>query len=63
MKHVEVEIMKALHLIQNICFEHGASCGIECPFSTSDGHCLITDNYPNRWNINDEGCVIWKGLL
>ena len=49
------ELIKALHVIQDECKKHNGyqSC-VECPMSTQDGICLIRDENPDEWRINDK---------
>ena len=60
MKHSQEEILKALHIIQETCKEHG-SCS-PCPLGRT-GSCVMNDDCPEEWNINDNSVTVWKGLL
>ena len=63
MKHSPEKILKALHVIMDECCELDSDCDTRCPFKGDKGDCLITYNSPNNWTINDEGVIVWKGLL
>ena len=59
MKHSQEEILKALHVIKEVCDDFFGCVG--CPFERNE-ECLITDGPPD-WLINDEPPAMWKGLL
>lgn len=63
MKHAKEEILKALHVIKDTCKEN-VRCDDNCPFQNSE-RCLITDRQtsPDKWKINDDNVLKWKGLL
>ena len=60
MKHTREEILIALHVIQDTCKEHGG-CS-PCPLSRN-GTCVMNNDYPEEWNINDNCEMVWKGLF
>ena len=60
MKYSQEEILKALHVIKETCEEN--ECGDRCPFNGVNVGCLISDDAPIHWKINDPP-VRWKGLL
>lgn len=48
MKHTKQEILNALHVIKNTCYESyevvdGVSSCYKCPFSDCDGHCTFNE--------------------
>lgn len=60
------ELIEALHTIQDECERHqineyDSQC-LECPLSSDDGICIITDLTPDNWKINDEvqKALLWK---
>ena len=61
MKHTKEEILNALHVIKDEC-EENDDCSDGCPFEKNGG-CVIQDNYPVVWKINDGSPETWKGLL
>lgn len=52
MKHTKEEILNALHVIKDICDDETIDC-YNCPFSDSDGHCILTEQIPTAWDIKD----------
>lgn len=64
MKHTKSEILNALHVIKDTCYEKyeedgSGSCYL-CPFSDSDGHCILSEQSPMAWDINDD--EPWRAL-
>ena len=60
MKHTQEEILKALHIIKDVCEEH-VDCENTSPFYVDDECALNAD--PTGWEINDDSVSTWKGLL
>lgn len=59
MKHTREEILNALHVIKDTCYEsyekeYGVRYCYNCPFSDSDGHCILTEQIPMAWNIKED---------
>lgn len=59
MKHTKEEILNALHVIKDTCYEsrevvNGVISCCKCPFSDCDGRCVINKQSPLVWNIKDE---------
>lgn len=59
MKHTREEILKALHVIKDTCYESyqkkdGVCSCYECPFSDCDNHCVLAEQSPLSWDIKDE---------
>lgn len=59
MKHTKGEILNALHVIQDTCYEKyeerdGVCYCYNCPFSDSDGHCILTEQIPMAWDIKED---------
>lgn len=59
MKHTKEEILKALHVIQDTCYEsyqeeNGVCSCYECPFSDCDGHCILVEDSPMAWDIKED---------
>ena len=57
-----VELIKALHVIQQECMEHWNNEGCEkCPMhKKNQTGCSVVDAFPAKWKINDE---VQKALL
>lgn len=54
------EILKALHVLRGTCRKQYPECSY-CPFGDSGGHCIITEQYPQAWDIvKEEG--IWRAF-
>lgn len=59
MKHTKEEILNALHIIKETCYESyqvedGVRSCYKCPFSDCDGHCNFNEQFPLSWDIKDE---------
>lgn len=59
MKHTKEEILNALHVIKDTCYESyqkkdGVRSCYERPFSDCDGHCTFSEQFPLSWDIKDE---------
>ena len=59
MKHTKEEILNALHVIKDTCYESyevvdGVSSCYKCPFSDCDGHCTFNEQFPLAWDIKEE---------
>lgn len=59
MKHTKEEILKALHVIKDTCYESsqkkdGVFTCYECPFNDGDGHCIVNEQAPCVWNIKSD---------
>ena len=59
MKHSKEEILKALHIIKDTCYESyevkvGVSSCYKCPFSDLDGYCILAEQNPMSWDIKDD---------
>lgn len=59
MKHTHEEILKALHIIKDTCYESyevvdGVIPCYKCPFSDCDGHCVLAEQIPMAWDIKDD---------
>lgn len=54
------EIVKALNVIKKVCIEQ-KSCCMDCPFYSHNDGCYIINNYPDKWNIQDENDV-WRAF-
>lgn len=59
MEHTQEEILKALQIIKDTCHEKyeekdGVSSCYYCPFSDSDGHCILAEQAPMSWDIAEE---------
>lgn len=60
MKHTKQEILNALHVIKDTCYESrlqvvdGVSPCHHCPFSNCGGHCTFNEQFPLSWVIKDD---------
>lgn len=50
MKHTREEIITSLHIIKDTCSEFDC---VLCPFRSIDTSCIIQDEPPKDWDIND----------
>lgn len=57
MKHTKEEILNALHIIKDTCSEFDC---VLCPFRSIDTSCIIQDEPPKDWDINDNDT--WRAL-
>ena len=62
MKYSQEEILKALHIIKEVCEQCNADNEDLCPFCRDD-ECVINADIPSEWKINDDSITVWKGLL
>lgn len=53
------EILKALELIKGMCQKH-EYCN-ECPFGTQDDYCIIQEQMPEDWKLNDTESL-WRAF-
>lgn len=59
MKHTREEILNALHIIKDTCYERYQKetrlcfCH-KCPFSDGEGHCVLNEQSPLSWDIKDD---------
>ena len=65
MKHKKSEILNALHVIKDTCYEKyeerdGVGSCYNCPFSDVDGNCALAEQIPVSWDINDD--EPWRAL-
>lgn len=60
MKHTKEEILKALHIIKDICQDESTDCD-NCPFGNDEDLCRIKDRIPANWEINKEDSV-WRAF-
>ena len=58
MEHSKDEILQALKVIQDVCYIHNCK---DCPFADGAEVCLITDNNPSGWEI-DQSDPVWRAL-
>lgn len=59
MKHTREEILTALHIIKDTCYESsqkkdGVSSCYECPFSDGYNHCVFAEQAPYSWDIKED---------
>lgn len=59
MKHTREEIITALHIIKDTCYEKyeeidGVYSCYNCPFSDSDSYCILNEQIPVSWDIKDD---------
>lgn len=59
MKHTKQEILNALHVIKDTCYESyevvdGVSSCYKCPFCDFDGYCTFNEQFPLSWDIKDD---------
>lgn len=61
MKYSRRRILKALHIIQDVCARHPCNT---CPFSGTDkdgAYCLLSVDRPIRWEIGEKESD-WRAL-
>ena len=54
MKYSRRRILKALHIIQDVCARHPCNT---CPFGGTDkdgAYCLLSEDRPIRWEIGEK---------
>lgn len=59
MEHTREEILKALHIIKNVC-EESKDCE-KCPFRYGFDDCCITMGRPDDWEMPNENTP-WKAF-
>lgn len=62
MKHTQEEIINALNVIKDTCsnVSNIQDCWL-CPLSDRDGHCIITEQSPQAWDIVREE-EVWRAF-
>jgi len=64
----DIQILDCLASIKNICERQKGGndypiCD-DCPFfSCRSGTCLILEDNPCDWDLNDDSAIIWRALL
>lgn len=54
------KLIEALQVIKDTCDKNNV-CE-QCPLAESNGNCLVCDNQPCDWKINDDNKV-WRALV
>ena len=60
MKHTKQEILDALKVISDECYEAGGECE-KCPFRV-DSTCMIANSNPECWEIKEDTEDDWKAF-
>ncbi len=65
----DYKIIECLTVIKHVCKQHFIygndypGC-VDCPFfSDRLGECLIREDYPHNWVLNDDKVETWRALL